>query len=102
MREEAAPGDAGRARVGSGTPLGWRRRRTACLREEPQLFPKSVVLTSTESSAHHLASLELSPVIKTLTKPFPLSALLDWPGLVASDESTPPQAATNVVDSRCR
>jgi DNA-binding response OmpR family regulator len=63
----------------------------AWLREEPQLFPNRVVLTSTETSAHHLASLELSPVIKTLTKPFPLSALLDWPSLVASDESTPLQ-----------
>jgi CheY-like chemotaxis protein len=61
----------------------------ACLREEPQLFPKNVVLTSTESSAHDLASLESSPVIKTLTKPFPPSALLDWPRVVASEKSKP-------------
>jgi CheY-like chemotaxis protein len=50
--------------------LGW-------LREEPQFLPHRVVLTSAEASAHHFDRLASPPVVKTLTKPFPLSALLD-------------------------
>jgi CheY-like chemotaxis protein len=50
--------------------LGW-------LREEPQFLPRRVVLTSAEASAHNFDRLASPPVVKTLTKPFPLSALLD-------------------------
>ena len=62
----------------------------AWLREEPQFLPSRVVLTSAEASAHILDSLASPPVVKTLTKPFPLSALLEGPALVASDEPKHP------------
>ena len=64
--------------------LGW-------LREEPQFLPGRVVLTTTAAvPAHMLDSLaplngkseEKGPVVKTLTKPFPLSALLDGSAIV--------------------
>jgi CheY-like chemotaxis protein len=52
--------------------LGW-------LREEPLFLPKKVVLTSAETAAHIIDRLASPPVVKTLTKPFPLSALVDNP-----------------------
>jgi DNA-binding response OmpR family regulator len=58
----------------------------AWLREEPQFLPSRVVLTSAEASAHILDRLALPPVVKTLTKPFLLSALLDWPAYNAPEE----------------
>jgi CheY-like chemotaxis protein len=63
--------------------LGW-------LREEPQFFPHRVVLTSTEASAPNLNRLASPPAVKTLTKPFPLSALLDDTASVALAGSTHP------------
>jgi len=59
--------------------LGW-------LREEPRFLPNNVVLTSARASAQILESLASPPAVKTLTKPFPLSALLDGPACVVSDE----------------
>jgi DNA-binding response OmpR family regulator len=64
----------------------------AWLHEEPRFLPSRIALTSTDASAQIRDSLELSPVFKMLTKPFPLSALLDWPELAASDDS---RLATN-------
>jgi DNA-binding response OmpR family regulator len=58
--------------------LGW-------LHEEPQFLPSRVLLTAAEASAHLFDSLALPPVVKALTKPFPLSALLDDPAAVAAD-----------------
>jgi DNA-binding response OmpR family regulator len=58
--------------------LGW-------LREEPQFLPSRILLTAGEASAPHFDRLALPPVVKTLTKPFPLSALLDDPVAVAAD-----------------
>ena len=63
--------------------LGW-------LREEPQFLPSRVVLTSAAALAHNIDNLALPPVVKILTKPFPLSVLLDGPAFVASDESMHP------------
>ena len=57
----------------------------AWMREEPQFLPSRVVLTSAEASAYILDSLA-SPPVETLTKPFPLSALLQGPAFVASVE----------------
>ncbi len=65
--------------------LGW-------LREEPQFLPSRVVLTSAEASAYILDSLA-SPPVETLTKPFPLSALLHGPAFVASVEPKRPSNA---------
>ena len=51
------------------------------LREQPQLQPNRVVLTSAVASAHVLDKLasfhQQPPFVQALTKPFPLSALLD-------------------------
>lgn len=68
--------------------LGW-------LREEPKFLPGRVVLTATEAVPPHMLD-GLAPrnckneekvsFVKTLTKPIPLSALLDGPAILASDE----------------
>jgi CheY-like chemotaxis protein len=51
------------------------------LREQPHLQPNRVVLTSAVASAHVLGKLasfqQQPPFVLALTKPFPLSALLD-------------------------
>ena len=52
--------------------LGW-------LHEEPEFLPSRVLLTAAEDSAHLFDRLAFPPVVKTLTKPFPLSPLLDDP-----------------------
>lgn len=48
----------------------------AILREDNRLLQKQVVLTSAVASAHRLKSLAFPLGVRTLTKPFPLSELL--------------------------
>ena len=55
------------------------------LRDEPTLLPSIIVLTAPETSAHVLEPLA-SPVVKTMMKPFPMSALLDGVRYVGSLE----------------
>src|SRR6185437_11613500 len=53
------------------------------LREGPRLLPIRVVLTSAVTPAHALDRLAWHPVVQTLTKPFPLSALFERAALAA-------------------
>ena len=49
----------------------------AFLREEQDLLPNRIVLTSANETAHQFVCLQSPPVVKTLPKPFPLSDLLE-------------------------
>ncbi len=55
------------------------------LREEPRLVPNRIVLTSAVAATHVFSGLTLPPVVHSLIKPFPLSALLERAALMASD-----------------
>jgi len=55
----------------------------AILREDPRLLPTRVVLTWAVAPAHVLDRLAWHPVVQTLTKPFPLSALFERAALAA-------------------
>jgi CheY-like chemotaxis protein len=59
------------------------------VRENPRLLPKRVVLTSAVASPDVLGCLASPPAVQVVTKPFPLSALLEGAASVASDASKP-------------
>jgi DNA-binding response OmpR family regulator len=65
----------------------------ACLREDPRLLPKRILLTSARESAHIADILASPPSIRALTKPFPLAALLERAAL---------DSFTKLLDSRNR
>ena len=58
----------------------------AILREDNHLLYKQVVLTSAAASGHVLNSLAFSFGVRALTKPFPLSELLESSAIVPSGE----------------
>jgi CheY-like chemotaxis protein len=59
-------------------PWGGADGLLAVMRAEPNLAHVPVVLTSTEAADESVSGLVVPPVVRALSKPFPLTTLLDF------------------------